>query len=488
MNTFIEKANRYIAENKEKVNHRYRHKYHLMGQLGWINDPNGFSMYKDEFHLFYQYHPYSSKWGPMHWGHATSKDLISWNQEKIALGPIGEGSEGGAPFSGCAITDGEKHVLMYTENWPKRQVQSIATSDDGIHYKPYLNNPVISSDSLPKRSYIEDFRDPKIWSINGIFYAIISSRAEDSSGQILLYKSKDLYTWDYANIICQSHNQLGKMWECPDIFTIDDRDIMIVSPQYMDAQDDRFRNVHASLYMIGKLDYIQEKYTYQHYGEIDHGFDFYAPQTMIDHQNRRIMIAWMGMWERNMPTDDLKHNWAGSMTLPRVIELKDDKIIQKPIDEIINYRINEETYLWTLNEETLTHIKGSVSEISLEIENIDAKQFGIKVFKKDNEETVITYDVLSSKVIFDRSKSGHKIIGNPEKDDNSSIRKTDVDLINNKLKLHIFLDQSSIEVFIQDGLKVMTALVYPKGDSEHISLFSRDGYAKFDMKKWDIKR
>jgi beta-fructofuranosidase len=488
MKSYIEKANQYIAENQHIVNDIYRHKYHLMGPLGWINDPNGFSIYNDEFHLFFQYHPYSAKWGPMHWGHATSKDLIHWEHKHTALGPIGDGIEGGAPFSGCAISQGDKHILMYTENWPKRQVQSIAVSSDGITYIPYENNPVISSNHLPKGAKKEDFRDPKIWKKGDMFYAIISSRANDLSGQILLYKSNDLFEWEYVNSICQSNNKLGKMWECPDLFSCEDKDILIVSPQFMEKQEDRFSNVHASLYMIGKLDDIKEKYTYETFDEIDHGFDFYAPQTILDKQNRRIMIAWMGMWERNMPTDDLKHNWAGAMTLPRILELRDNKIIQRPIDEMINYRLNEDSLHEIIKGEKQTHIKGKVLEITLEIENIDAKQFGIKLFKSENEETVITYDVITSKVIFDRTRSGYLIQGNTAKEDNSNIRKTNVDLRNNTLKLHIFLDKSSIEVFIQDGLRTMTALVYPKEHSEGISLFSSGGYAKFDLKKWNIKR
>lgn len=487
MNEAIKKANQYIKDNKDKVNTRYRHHYHLMGQIGWINDPNGFSLYQNDYHLFYQYHPYSSSWGPMHWGHATSKDLIEWQHLDIALGPLGITSEEGNPFSGSAITVKDKHYLMYTENWPYRQIQNIASSIDGVQYHRESKEGVITSENLKQEDSKVDFRDPKIIEKDGVFYALIANRAKDQSGQILLYKSKNLLDWSYVNSILKSHNKIGEMWECPDLFSLDEKDILLVSPQYMKTQNNDFSNLHSSIYMIGAMDYEIGAYKCEYCREIDAGLDFYAPQTMIDQEGRRIMIAWMGMWERSMPTNQLNHKWAGSMTLPRILEMKDGKLVQKPIDSIETYRKNHERQELVVSGQVDTNMVASVAELDISVVHIDALSFSISLFKGEKEETKVTYLVKEELLVFDRSMSGHSIVGNLEHEENSNKRQTKVALINERLDLRIFLDKSSVEIFIQGGSKTMTSLVYPKEDSIGLSLSSNQGSSTFIINKWDLE-
>jgi beta-fructofuranosidase len=490
MNHKLEKANNYISENKSKVNHKFRHQYHLMGEVGWINDPNGFSMFKGEYHLFFQYHPYSAKWGPMHWGHAKSKDLISWEPLPVALSPVGDESspEGGTIFSGCAIEKDNLQYLIYTENWPKRQVQSIARSVDGINYEPLAINPIIDTQMLPDNSSPADFRDPKVWKKGEFYYLIVSSRTLNDKGQLLLYKSQDLKTWKFESTLITHGGDLGYIWECPDIFSLKDKDILLVSAQYFPSKDNDFNNVHSSLYFVGDLDYNQGKYDFSDFKEIDNGFDFYAPQTIIDDKNRRIMIAWMAMWERTMPTNVLGHNWAGSITLPRVLDLVDGCLIQKPVEEIKNYRLNLEELNEVISKEQTTVFKGEVCELEVKINNIDALSFGIKVFQGELCETVLTYDVEKELLIFDRSNSGYIMKSETNREKDILLRKTKVLLEDNQLGLQIFLDKSSVEVFIQNGKKTMTALVYPHDGSDGISVFANRGKARFKINKWDLKR
>lgn len=193
-------------------------------------------------------------------------------------------------------------------------------------------NPVITSDALPEGSNLEDFRDPKIWKDGDEFYAVIGSRHADGSGQILLYKSKDLKGWTLVTILDRSENKIGRMWECPDFFNIDGDDIMIISPQEMKAEGLRFHNAHNTVYLIGQYDKENHKFDRKDYGTIDFGLDFYAPQTLETEDGRRIMIGWMQSWENNIVPRDFK--WCGMMSIPRELTIKDGHLIQNPIREI----------------------------------------------------------------------------------------------------------------------------------------------------------
>lgn len=488
MKSNIEKANQYIKDNKHKVKEQYRHLYHFMGEVGWINDPNGFSMYDGEYHLFFQYHPYSSEWGPMHWGHAKSKDLIKWTHLPVALAPVEEGPEGGAAFSGSALEHRGEHLLMYTENWNGVQVQNIAKSKDGIHYLKLSDKPVITSDMLPKYASKKDFRDPKIWIEDEVFYSLVSSRNDENNcGQLLLYSSNDFLEWSYERTLVKSDGTIGEMWECPDLFTLNNHEVLIVSPQYMKSKGEGYQNLHSSIYMLGNYDKNLESFDFKQYCEIDSGFDFYAPQTLLDDKNRRIMIAWMSMWERNMPTNDLGHKWAGSMTIPRVLTTKNGKLIQTPIDEIKKYRIELLEVTKTVSGMFDTDVHDDVCELDVSITNLSSRYFGLELMKSQDEKVVLMYDVENKLLSLDRSNTGYPICGN-ELENNSNIRKTAVDLMNDKLSLRMFLDKSSIEVFIQDGVKTMTSLFYPKSEDKGISLFAYEGEAMFDVKKWKLKR
>lgn len=486
-------ARKYVQKNKNKVNPEYRLGYHVMGEVGWINDPNGFCYYNGEYHLFFQYHPFSSKWGPMHWGHVKSKDLIKWEYLPIALAPDKDYDSEGC-FSGSAIEKDGKLYLMYTghvnpdssNDESVRQTQCIAFSEDGINFNKAAQNPVIGTKDLPDNALPQDFRDPKVFKRDGWYFVIVGSRNKDTSGQILLYKSKDLFNWSYVGIMAGSHNEVGKMWECPDFFYLDGYDVLIVSPQDIERDGDRYNNIYASVYMLGKMDLESGKYTYDKIDEIDFGLDFYAPQTLIDARGRRILIAWMQMWHRRIPTDDKNHNWAGAMTLPRELSIIDGKLYQKPIEEIKNYRTNPLNYKNIKVDKTLSlhGIKGQCIELEAEIDSQESVVFGLKVLKGETQETVMYYDKVEERFVFNRSRSGEDLsameIGTAD------LRKVPLLLKNNILKMHIFIDRSSVEIFLQDGERVMTSTVYSDNSSEAIEFFCDQEIVIKNIDKWDI--
>ena len=487
----LKQANSYVTNNREKVDNTYRQKYHIMPPIGWMNDPNGFSYYNGEYHLFYQYNPYSSMWGSIHWAHVKSKDLVNWEYLDIAIAPD-EAYDISGCFSGSAIEKDGKLYLMYTGNQDPggfenlRQVQCIAVSEDGINFTKYENNPVIDSTKLPKEAIIQDFRDPKVYKKGDKYYSVIGSRNLDDSGQILLYSSDDLLNWNYEGNILQSNNEFAKMWECPDLFELDNKDILIMSPQFLEPRGNKYWNLHSSSYMIGNLDYKNNKYNLEKVEEIDYGFDFYAPQTLIDNKGRRIMIAWMQMWDRKFPTNELGHNWAGCMTIPRELKLVDDKLYQLPVEELKVLRKNEVSYkdINIKDNKSLEGIKGQCIELELEVDMKNSNEFEILLMKGNNQETSIKYNKIDELLVFDRSKNG-KALGGGEKEVRT-YRQTEANLIDNKLKLNIFIDRMSVEIFINDGIKTMSSTVYPDKDSDNIEFYC-DKEAILDIKKWDME-
>lgn len=479
------KAHEYINEkSQEIINKNERHKYHLMPEIGWMNDPNGFSVFNDEYHLFYQYHPYSTKWGPMHWGHAKSKDLVIWEYLPAAMAPDQEFDKDGC-FSGTAIQIEDKHVLMYTgvrnqkpgTNEEVTQIQCLAIGD-GVNYTKIKNNPIISKNQIPEDSIMCDFRDPKIWSKDGMFYSIMGLRDTDGSGKLVLYKSENLTHWDYVGVLDYSRNKVGKMWECPDLFELDGEDVLLMSPQEFEPEGHKHTNGHSTIYFIGNFDYNTAKFEKNSYDEIDYGLDFYAPQTILSPDGRRIMTAWMQCWGRNIPSD--KHGWAGAMTLPRELRVVDGKLYQHPIKEIRNYRGESVKYnnVEVNGSVDFDGICGKTIELQVEVDLKNANTFAMKVMKGDSEETIIKYDRESKFLTFDRTNSGGKIEG-------PNARKVPVELKDNKLSLNIFMDTYSIEMFIQNGEATMTSTVYPKLESQGIEFLS-DDVVELNICKWDL--
>lgn len=249
MSELLAKARNYEKNITGKIPDSQRPVFHFSNPAGWMNDPNGFSDYRGEHHLFFQYYPYATHWDSMHWGHAKSKDFIQWEYLPAALAPDKD-YDGLGAFSGSALEDGERQILVYTgveeqiiENGEKRvaQNQCIAIGD-GINYEKFSNNPVITSDMLPDGSSREDFRDPKVWKEDNQYYLVAGSRNADGSGQIALFYSKDLKNWKFGSILDKSENKIGKMWECPDFFALNEKHILMISPQDMHADGLEFQD------------------------------------------------------------------------------------------------------------------------------------------------------------------------------------------------------------------------------------------------------
>lgn len=484
MSELLRKARKF--EEESQISNGNRPVFHFSNPAGWMNDPNGFSEYKGEHHLFFQYYPYATQWNDMHWGHAKSKDFIKWDYLPAALAPDQIYDNFGV-FSGSAIEEGEKQILIYTgveektlENGEKKtaQNQCIAVGD-GINYKKMPSNPVITSDLLPQGSSREDFRDPKMWKQDGRYYVVVGSRSSDGSGQIALFYSEDLRNWKFGSILDQSKNELGKMWECPDFFLLDGQQVLMISPQEMEAVELEFHNGNNAIFLMGDYDKDRMRFERKSVQNIDYGLDFYAPQTMLTEDGRRIMIAWMQSWDNPMYPAEQK--WSGMMTFPRELEQKGQKVFQRPVRELEQYRRNEVTYENVVlgNEMNLSGIQGRSVELLMQIQSEEYGKCKIKLALDATHYSEISYDYEDGILTFDRTHSGLKR-------DCISTRSMRVESQEGILKLRILVDLYSIEIFVNDGEKAMTSLIYTPEGADGIT-FSGNKRTRLDITKYDIE-
>lgn len=477
-----DRADRYIAENKGTVNPQYRNRYHASPPVGWMNDPNGFVQFQGAYHLFYQFHPYDAKWGPMHWGHMRSKDLIHWEDLPVALAPDQDYDRFGC-FSGSAIEKDGKLYLLYTgvtadDQGVHHQLQCLAVSEDGLNFEKVQQNPVIATEALPVGASLVDFRDPKVFEKDGMYYAVIASKSAEETGQILLYQSEDLLQWEFASVFLKGNKDQGIMWECPDYFNLDGKDCLIFSPMQWPQDGDDYQNLNASVLAVGTVDWETKQFVPESYQELDHGLDYYAPQTLEDEAGRRICIAWMQMWGRDFPTDTLGHGWTGSMTIARELKWVDGALKQYPIG-IGNNCANASGDSIVIEDAkaTIPGIEGDCGLLQLKVDVSDLEKLSIHLRENANERTVVHYDKAKNELGIDRSASGIVLKG--EEATLPVSRKVVLPGERTYLELAIYLDHSSVEVFERNGEAAMTANVYPTAQATGIS-FEISGKAVFE--------
>lgn len=481
----LSKARAYEKEAVAKTSKEQRPVFHFSAPVGWLNDPNGFSMYQGQYHLFYQYNPYATHWDSMHWGHAVSRDFVRWEYLPAALAPDRDYDNFGV-FSGGAVEADGKQVLMYTgveetllPDGTKqiRQNQCLAVGD-GMDYEKVPANPVITADMLPEGSSREDFRDPKIWKEDGRYYAAVASRHADGSGQIALFSSEDLSDWKFDTILDRSENQCGRMWECPDFFALGDRRILMISPQDMQAKELEIHNGNNNLFLVGTYDKDTQKFERLGVQPCDYGLDFYAAQTMETEDGRRVMIGWMQSWDNHMCPPDFA--WSGMMTLPRELSLVNGRVCQRPVREIEGYRKNPVRHdLVEIGQETaLDGVEGRTVDLTIDLEDGDYETFEVKVAASQDYFSSIVYDRREDTVTFDRTYSGYGR-------DVISRRSMKVKDQGGKLKLRVLLDRYSVEIFVNDGEQAMTSLIFTPQDGTGIR-FRAKGRAVASVCKYEI--
>jgi len=488
----LREARKYEEASEKMIPADHRPSFHLSVRTGWMNDPNGFSYYKGRYHMFYQYYPYDSHWNSMHWGHAVSDDLLHWEYLPAALAPDESYDRDGC-FSGNAMTlpDG-RQLLMYTGVVQERQKneavvdwqnQCIAVGD-GVDYEKYENNPVIDAKDLPEGFSRQDFRDPKLWrKSDGTYRCIVGNRPADGSGQILLFSSPDCFSWKYEKVFAANNNRFGLMWECPDFFELDGSAVLLVSPQDMLPEGFEYHNGNGTLCLIGDYDEKTDTFTERYNQSVDYGIDFYAPQTVLTPDGRRIMIGWMQNWDTcNMRSADEK--WFGQMSLPRELFIKNGRLYQKPLKELEKKRCNKVVHKNIIfsGETTLEGINGRIIDLELNIRPASGQnlyqKFAVRFAKNDKYHTSLSFRPWESVLKVDRKFSGSRraIIHQ---------RRCIADTRDKELKLRIILDRFSAEIFVNDGEQVLSVTMYTEQSADGISFFT-DGSVEMDVVKYDL--
>jgi beta-fructofuranosidase len=421
-----------------------------------MNDPNGLIHWRAAYHIFYQHNPYEPGWGAMHWGHALSRDLVRYEHRPVALAPSEPyESPGGGCFSGSAVDDGGTLTLIYTST-ADHQAQSIATSADGVHFEKYAGNPVIPAP--PPQGNGSDFRDPKVWRHDGAWWMVVGSR-DGELGNVLLYRSDDLRNWDFVSVLCQSDGTQGRMWECPDLYPLADRYALVISPVGVEPR--------KSVTVVGEFDYATGRFAPERQVDTDYGPGFYAPQSFVDEHGRRIMFGWMTATWGTSPTR--AYGWDGALTLPRVVTAGPDGLPRfSPLPE-----------LQTLRQEQLdaAAIEGSGLELAAEFEVGRGAQFGLSVLRSADgrQETRILYDEPSGRLSLDWERSGAVEAGR---------RSAPLGIgAGRQLRLHLFVDRSSVEVFADEGRAVLSARVFPDPEGLGVAVLGSARLLKLDAWK-----
>ncbi|HEV8507285.1 MAG TPA: glycoside hydrolase family 32 protein [Chitinophagaceae bacterium] len=479
-----------LAQNnlyKEK----FRPRFHFSPAKNWANDPNGLVYYDSEYHLFYQYNPFGLRQGHLSWGHSVSADLVHWKHLPLAIPE----KDSIMIFSGSAVVDKNNTsgfatirgqvpmVAIYTahvtpdslKKQDSREEQHIAYSlDKGRTWTKYAGNPVLD---LHKK----DFRDPKVfWYDKGKKWIMVLVLPFEHIVQF--YSSKNLKQWEHISDFGPA-GDFGDIWECPDLLEVPvenepgKKKWVLINSQQRPMQ-----------YFVGDFD--GTKFTNENPPDKiyrpDYGPDYYAGVTYNLLPNQKpVLIAWANNWTyaNDIPT----FPWRGAMGLPKNLSLKKANaewlLIQKPVDALKKLRTDPvELKNISVDGKKGLNLKSQQFEMEIVFEPGGNSTAGVHLAVGKQNVFVIGYDASSERLFVDRSGC----VNNSFNKEFASLSRYETSLtpVGGKIKLHIFFDNSIIEVFANDGITVMTTQIFPDENDNGIELFSERGTTKFESVKW----
>ena len=413
------------------IEEKYRPLYHHTPKRGWMNDPNGM-FYKDGvWHLFYQYNPYGSMWGNMHWGHSSSTDLVHWKDEGVALAP----DAWGTMFSGSCVTDNGNIVAMYTTSRPTPfggdvQAQCIAFSkDNGKTFRKYEGNPVLTAEE-------KDFRDPRpFWNEDIKAWNLILAVGQE----MRIYSSPDLKEWKYESSFGKEYGCHGGVWECPDLFPIGQPKKWVL---ICNINPGGPFGGSATQYFVGQFD--GHKFTCEHQDTrwMDYGKDHYATVSFCNApDNRRTVMAWMSNWQYANQVPTMQFRSANSV--PRDLGM---------------FEYKGEFYVSVVPSKEMLSLRGDKAKQPTEACEIVVdvkKQAEIVLSNAKGEQIIMRYDAAKQTFSMDRTRSGDVSFSA----DFPCV--TEAPTYGTVKQLRIFIDRCSVEAFDAEGKMAMTNLVFP---------------------------
>lgn len=434
----LSKVNKSFSEIPPKIREdSNRPAFHFLPPFNWINDPNGLFFFKEHYHLFYQHNPYDDVWGSIHWGHARSKNLVYWEHLPIAISPsLNENEE--HCFSGCGfVRDDLTPLLFYTSigNRAPEQWAAISKNDQLTTWKKLKENPILKM-QIHEGQIIDDWRDPFVFKEAGNIYMVIGGHPKNKLGSAMLYKvlNSELTNWKYLGILFQGTEQ---NWECPNLFKIDDKYILIYSP-------------HGIVkFYTGKLNIDEVCFIPDYHGVIDYGptCDYYAPNTLQMENGRRVTFGWIKGFKS-------KQGWQGTISLPRDLSFNKGKLIQKPIPELKILRRNKISLkeLKVQNYLMIKEITFPQFEINISLKSKGTTFIGFRF----NDEIGNPYEIKITPSQFNFGKDKVKI---------------ESYTYSNIFNIQFFFDRTIIEIFVNDGLLCATKVIYPDKDNFNFEIF-----------------
>ena len=458
----------------------FRPQFHFTPEMNWMNDPNGLVFYDGEYHLFYQHNPHANEWGHMSWGHAVSTDLVHWQHLPIAL----HDEYGVMAFSGSAVVDEANTsgfgiegkppmVAIYTGHSSGLQTQDIAFSNDrGRTWTKYEGNPVLDVGEA-------DFRDPKVsWHTPTKQWVMVVSLAVQK--KLRFYRSKNLKEWTLLSEFGPAGVKEKPNWECPDLFELSVENEPGQKRWVLEADmgSGSVAGGSGGEYFTGLFDGTTFTADSLESQWVDYGRDFYAPVSWSGipaGDGRRIWIGWMNNWETSLnPT----YPWRSAMSVPREVTLHRIagrlRMCQQPVRELQQLRTDSVTLSDVVlqNESRAVELRGQQVEIIASFDPDDATEFGFRVLKGKDQETIVGYDVQKQTLFVDRRKSGNVDFHAAFPGRHEGPLSADED---GHIRIHILADACSVEVFGNDGETVITDLVFPNADSRSIEVFASGG-------------
>ncbi|MBD8263136.1 sucrose-6-phosphate hydrolase [Pantoea agglomerans] len=436
--------------------------WHLAPVTGLLNDPNGFIHFDGEYHLFYQWNALECAHQQKCWGHWRSADLLHWQHQPIALMPDEEYERSGC-YSGSAVEDNGVLTLIYTGNvkfddgsrtaWQCLAQQNSAGGFDKL-------GPVIA---VPE-GYTGHVRDPKVWRHEDYWYMVLAAQNTQLQGRVLLLRSDNLREWQNLGEIAGSKlgglDAAGYMWECPDMFTLGDSTYLICCPQGVMPEEKRYLNSHACAWLSGSLDYQQAAYLHGPLNEMDAGFEFYAPQTTLTADGRRLLVGWMGTPDgEEMAQPTVAHHWIHQMTCLRELSSRNGRLCQQPIAELQALREREQHYQGRADD--APPIAAQRLELALEsLGDIELNFADTLILTwQQNELRLARRSLVSGQWTY-RYWTGAAC------------------------RLQILCDHSSVEIFINDGEGVMSSRYFP----DHPAMLTLRGRAELQARYWSLRR
>ena len=403
-----------------------RPRYHISPEHGFLNDPNGLTQFRGKYHVFYQWLPDVVPQGNKQWRHCISDDQVHWTDEGSTLQPK-EWYEKNGCYSGSGIAAEDAYFLFYTGNvrdaeGGRETYQCVAVSDDGKSFRK--KGPLIY---LPD-GYTAHFRDPKVWKKNDRWWMVVGAQTKELKGNVAIFESNDLKKWDYRGNLLDTSMDWGYMCECPDVMDIEQQ-FLVVSCQ----KETGCKGIVFS----GRMDYAEAKFQLQDEGNLlDEGLDFYAPQSFADESGRCILIGWLGAGELEyqMSQPTVEEGWLHALTIPRELFIQNGKLHQRPVKEFERIRRHERV----IEAEGYTFIDQETWSVELLAEQLSSQKISF------NFGNVLKIYFDNNNLLIQRKHWNMKGY------DEVQVEISELE------NIQVFLDQSTAEIFVNNGEKVFT--------------------------------